>query len=243
MTSSGGWRSTPSPDGGGWAEAAIIGGVPSTYKGRTVPSYSDTADIVTAFQNFIDDGSGTPTFASAAARDAAITSPTVGEMCYLDDVGHLTVYHGGSTGWARDWSAAWGWLGEGNAPGANSQGVFAGTPVWINGTDFTVQMPAKRRYQIVYRCYMLEPTSPNNADMRIQIGINGAISNMLIKDGINSGELRMYAGTHYAQSASSGGWANYTFQMRCENAAGNNYVVKDYTGIAVYDAGPAGGPV
>ena len=46
-------------------------------------------------------------FASAAARDAAITSPVVGMHCYVTSVG-LMQYSGATNGWTQPWYQPWG---------------------------------------------------------------------------------------------------------------------------------------
>lgn len=72
----------------------------------------------------------TAVFPSAAARDAAIPAPKVGQVCYLTDTHTLFVYAG--TAWRRPWNLPWGLcavvesvanvgpiVGPGNIPGLN----------------------------------------------------------------------------------------------------------------------------
>jgi hypothetical protein len=56
------------------------------------------------------------TFADATARDAAITSPTAGQHCYLVDVGQTQSYTGSS--WAQ--------LGGGGASGFENTFLLMG---------------------------------------------------------------------------------------------------------------------
>jgi hypothetical protein len=63
------------------------------YGGLTIPSYADSADGPKAFKDFIDSGP-IPRFANAAARDAAITSPTDGVLVYMLDTSVLMKYDG-----------------------------------------------------------------------------------------------------------------------------------------------------
>jgi len=63
------------------------------YRGLTIPSYADAADNPAAFKDLIDSGP-IPRFADASARDAALTSPTEGEHCYLLSSSKLQVYNG-----------------------------------------------------------------------------------------------------------------------------------------------------
>lgn len=68
-----------------------------SYKGLTIPSYSDTADAPAAFQGFVDSGP-IPRFTDSTARDAAIVSPVEGMMCYLTGSDELQIYNGASWG-------------------------------------------------------------------------------------------------------------------------------------------------
>lgn len=66
-----------------------------SYKGLTIPSYADAADGPGAFSAFTDSGP-IPRFADATARDAAIATPTNGQMCFLTGSNALQVRTGGA---------------------------------------------------------------------------------------------------------------------------------------------------
>jgi hypothetical protein len=67
------------------------------YKGLTVPLYTDAADGPAAFKALVDSGP-IPRFATAATRDAAITAPVSGQVCFRSDLagGALEMYAGGA---------------------------------------------------------------------------------------------------------------------------------------------------
>ena len=71
-----------------------------SYKGLTIPSYTDTADAPNAFQDFTDSGP-IPRFADGTARDAAIAVPLEGQMCYNTALGTFQYYDGAS--WTTPW--------------------------------------------------------------------------------------------------------------------------------------------
>lgn len=73
-----------------------------SYKGLTIPSYSDSADGPAAFSDFVDSGP-VARFADATARDAAITSPTAGQIVYNIALARFEAYNG--TSWAQPWIA------------------------------------------------------------------------------------------------------------------------------------------
>jgi hypothetical protein len=54
-----------------------------SYKGLEIPQDSDTADGPGAFADFVDSGP-VPRFANAAARNTAITTPVVGQLCVIN---------------------------------------------------------------------------------------------------------------------------------------------------------------
>lgn len=68
-----------------------------------------------------------PTFASAAARDAAMPTPHIGQHCYLNDVKLLQQFTDRTTppSWRRPWSEPWGMLAS-YAPQDFTFGTSAG---------------------------------------------------------------------------------------------------------------------
>jgi len=49
-------------------------------------------------------------YASAAARDAAIPTPVIGQscVCIISDTPTFIIYQGATTGWTPPWNTAWG---------------------------------------------------------------------------------------------------------------------------------------
>lgn len=91
------------------------------------------------------------TFASTAARDAAITAPKVGQAAYVVGVG-LTIWHGAAGGgWLPPWDTAWGmFYGPWVTMTANLSGLTIGSgSVQIPGLVFpTFTPPNNRRLRI-----------------------------------------------------------------------------------------------
>jgi hypothetical protein len=83
-------------------------------------------------------------FASAAARDAAITAPTRGQACYVQATAQLLVYDG--TAWRPPWNMPWGLVQY--AESTAVAGPITG-PGNIPGLSFTYTHPAGRRLRLV----------------------------------------------------------------------------------------------
>lgn len=102
-------------------------------------------------------------FQNAASRSAAITSPTRGLVSFLTDPGALEVYYGATTGWAKPWNQAWGYVYEASL--ATQQFYASGTwgfPLSWTGT------PVANRY---YRCSVSFTDNPAAAG-RVNYGIH-----------------------------------------------------------------------
>jgi hypothetical protein len=81
-----------------------------------------------------------PTFATPAARDAAITAPKVGQYCFIADQHVLLQYTNKSVtpGWHKPWGDPWGWMAfyEVTPQSFGSEG-------WVAGGGYT--FPTARR--------------------------------------------------------------------------------------------------
>ena len=75
--------------------------MPTPYKGRTIPAFSDTADAPKAFQDFVDDGP-IPTFADSGSRAADWAAPPEGSISYLESSKQFEAHDG--AGW-RDFTS------------------------------------------------------------------------------------------------------------------------------------------
>jgi len=80
------------------------------------------------------------TFANAAARDAAIPSPTPGTACYLNDLGQLQIYtdKAPAPGWYRPWTQPWG-----QTHSAATSDLTFSTPQFVPGA--TIPLPVAGR--------------------------------------------------------------------------------------------------
>lgn len=91
-----------------------------------------------------------PVYANAAARDAAIPSPTPGRACFLTSSGEYQIYQGtaiaggGNAGWYPPWNTSWGEIKD-----AYQQLTAPSTPIVgpgnLSGLDFTFKHPFARR--------------------------------------------------------------------------------------------------
>lgn len=103
------------------------------------------------------------TFANAAARDAAIPSPTEGMMAYLDDLNALQLRL--DTLWK---TLPAGYLAEAKLT-ANS-GSAAQTPLVVPGLSISITVPAGRRIRLSFSGQMVHSGTGTLARVYIQEG-------------------------------------------------------------------------
>lgn len=86
-------------------------------------------------------------FATAAARDSAIPSPVVGQMCCIDNLATVSLgllqYCGATDGWQKPWNMPWGVLPGGSALATSNQGSIT-TVADLTNLTITVTVVANR---------------------------------------------------------------------------------------------------
>jgi hypothetical protein len=93
-------------------------------------------------------------FASTTARDAAITSPVAGMVCFIDSNNSsegLYVYHGATGGWRKGpgWNAPWGYITSAtttSSVNANNANILTSTASVVNNRRYRItgQIPSFR---------------------------------------------------------------------------------------------------
>lgn len=187
-------------------------------------------------------------FASTAARDAAITSPVEGMVCYVasgDDEEGLYTYTSAGDWVPGSWNNSWGVLPSGYARKTANQSSVAGAPTDITGLSVTVSVPAANR--------LIEVVGSHDLNFS---AASGAQWYGLVREGSTElgryGRARSYnAGdaTHFHGSvlvvAPSAGSHTYKLSLRLASGSGTADVLCGSTNpgqIIVRDIGPAGAP-
>lgn len=211
----------------------------------TYPNPGAIADVVT--NNKIESTWGdairdrvVQNFATAAARDAAITSPVVGQMCcILSGTGQLQFlqYMGATDGWRPPWNLPWGVVAEADVN--SNQGTFT-ADTDITGLTVTFTAFANRRYRIT------ASTSPSSS-------VAADIVSMTLKDGTST-QLNIWRQTISATGQSFAlagehtevpGAGSITRKISMARVAGtgnitNNAAATHLSQLCVEDIGPIG---
>ena len=120
------------------------------------PELTDIPNAQTAFQNLANaiDPLVIPRFASATARDAAITSPTDGQACARTDLHALQTYHGGIAAYAfPGWSLI-------------SRQVLGGSAATVSISSIP------QEYQHLMVVVMARSTDTGNTRVNLNVNIN-----------------------------------------------------------------------
>jgi hypothetical protein len=182
-------------------------------------------------------------FASTGARDAAITSPVAGQICYVASANSaegLYTYNG--TAWRQGpgWNAPWGVVGQASSTSAQT-GIGAGlTDVTFATVTWTGV--SNRLYRVFSYMLTQQVTSSGVQQFQIQTGSSGAgtaITNQLtesITAGTNRG-IQIF-GTYFT------GTGSQSLHMRASTTVGtltiDNATAKGW--FVVEDVGPTGNP-
>jgi len=148
---------------------------------------------------------GVLVFASAAARDAAITSPQEGQFAYTKDTNGLWYYDGAT------------WVASGAT--GDIEGVTAGTGISGGGTSGTVTVTNSMATAIDAKGDLVVGTGAD-AFSRLAVGTN---------DYVLTADSAQATGLKWAAAASGGGtWQNYT-PTYTNFTAGNATITARYT--------------
>lgn len=102
-------------------------------------------------------------FASAVARDAAITAPTEGMACWLADTDQFLVYNGAA--WRLPWSNPWGRVASAVTSSSDQGSVTAITDVTALTCTWTAV--ANRRYKIYALAYFSNTGAGNFTELSV----------------------------------------------------------------------------
>lgn len=195
------------------------------------------------------------TYVNAAARDAALTAPAIGQGVFLIDSGSVLFYYGPALGWRPPWNTPWGQNGGGCASLSSSAAVPAFNPVAniIAGLDITpfVMVPG-REYTIVFDGVL---TSNNNGDLiSVGIGVRNAVGGLLaetaqtiamVNVGVAPVPTRQQFRNVGAWLASAGTFASVSVLAYQVSGAGGLVYADSLYASAIYieDVGPRVNPI
>lgn len=159
--------------GGGSIDVGVVKGA----TGATGPA-GPTGPAGTNGTNGTNGTPGLQVFADAAARAAAIPSPTPGTATYLTSTGAYEIYQGtaiaggGNAGWYPPWGSAWGDIEDGykelTAPSIPITG-----PGNLSGLNFDIKVPVFRRVEFkVAGSISLDGDADNEA--RLWLNLDGS---------------------------------------------------------------------
>jgi hypothetical protein len=188
-----------------------------------------------------------PHFTTAAARDAAITTPAVGEMCCITSDGTAAnngwfQYYGATTLWRPPWNLPWGSVGAVTFSASNQGSITALADVTSVSVAFTALV--NRRYRVSALAFL----STTVAADQYQMLVTNAANTILIggedrKDMPTAG--RFYQATIPAAFDTPAA-GSVTYKMRVARANGTGTLTVNSTSVPtvllVEDAGPVGTP-
>ena len=121
------------------------------------------------------------TFATAAERDAAITSPKVGQLCYVRDLATLLEYTDRSAvpGWHKPWNEPWGWVANYAVPDPH----FGGEQ-WVIGGGYVFPTP-RRAVQVRYTGWAIKDVDGVDAHVVLRM-VGGVGGTAVLRDAVTT---------------------------------------------------------
>lgn len=176
-------------------------------------------------------------FATAAARDLAITSPEVGMTVYVADSGSMFVYYGATTGWRPPWNQPWGVVGFSSTATASSTTT---TAFIDSGLTATMTLVKDRRYLYTASMYLLSSVVEDS----LNVTTNDASNNQLAGSA-NRVKLPGAATTFtysYLEVPSSTGSTTRKLRFQRDTGSGNVQMYADSSfqaRLIIQDIGPS----
>jgi hypothetical protein len=181
------------------------------------------------------------TFPNAAARDAAIIAPKVGQLCWVTDIASLFVWSAAGAGWRPPWNMPW---GAAAAPAIITANSAAGTGAGIAVAGLSVAFTAiaGRRYKVTAFARNISTSASASPEWQIWRGAAKVAS--LVVNGVSVPAGNYGCGTCLLIESPPAGAVTYT--ARTSVGAGTMTVIAGPTQpafLAVEDIGPGAPPV
>lgn len=185
-------------------------------------------------------------FASTAARDAAITSPVAGMVCFIDSNNSsegLYVYHGVTGGWKKGpgWNAPWGVMDYKTDTTVRSTTSATTGEIWT-GLRTTATYTANRLLRVTFDMALAHATS---GGFVVDL-VSSPASSPVVQGRIAQTSFSGYTAVSASTIVGSTAGATYGFYWQSITAGqlvtNYNNVTGLFTRICVEDIGPSGAP-
>ncbi len=184
-------------------------------------------------------------FATAAARDAAIPSPVVGQLCVIDNDAVATLalqqYVGATDGWRGPWNLPWGRMTVATTTSASSNS--ASTTLINSGlTTSSFAVVTNRILRTTVRFHGISTVADDKISTLVTDGGGGGIEGRFdfeVADTFAEGQQ------YSVEETSAAGSITRKLMISRSSGTGNVRMFADATRIAkiwVDDMGPAGAP-
>lgn len=183
-------------------------------------------------------------FASTTARDAAITSPVDGMVCYINSNNAnegLYTYAGSTGGWTKGpgWNAPWGQVARDNGFGPGTSTSSTTETVIFTGSSFTA---LANRFYRVYLSTTISATAGDSYQLRIRLdSVSGTVywnGSVNFATGVTSMPI-----TAIASTATTAGSHSFVLTAVRTGGTGTAQInTLQYANMTVEDIGPSGAP-
>lgn len=167
--------------------------MPETYKGMTVPQYSDTADGVAAIRNLVDSGP-IARLGDEGLSALGETNPPVGTLVYYTTMNVFLQWSGPVQGWKPPWQNPWGRTAHWNASTTSAHTNVESTVAGLGNLEWTAYPNRYYRVTVTGRIdWTDEGTSQGLPDWSVDTKVARAVV-QLKKVSDNTQVLRVYDG-------------------------------------------------
>lgn len=176
-------------------------------------------------------------FATTTDRDAAITSPVVGQHCYVTGLG-LQQYAGATDGWTKPWYQAWGPVAAPVKVTADQGSITTITDV--TGASITWTAQANRRYRVTFSLLFANSGTSGSDRITVTDGSNAA-QRVYQAQPTTAASGQTITGCYFESGLSVG---SVTRKLRATSTAGTGTISNSASALDFFieDAGPNGDP-
>lgn len=204
-------------------------------------------------------------FETAAARDAVIAHPTIGQQAFLVSTGEVLFYYGTLYGWCPPWNTAW---GEWSYAVISAPVAVIPVGTWQSGSAFDYEIAGltqtfspviNRRYELVFDGGIDSNANADSIEVAMVIRNKAnvtegvATSHIITMNGFAPDYVHMKwrlstaepgaSGTPIFPPNSSDVWEVRLSAGHITGSNGRIYADTNYeSSLAIYDVGPTGPP-